>query len=514
MTKLKGSVGIINEKDDPSLNALKGDVVAFEHGLYNVKLRGTTTDTVLVRLPKQNLVKLNDDAESMRAALLKAVESQPSVSRHLQQRLETMQLEDEFSYLVKRHTNPSGFDPLPEREANCALVRFMQAYYIGKGSICTGGRQLTSFYLALSPFYSHLGGGRISPLIVGTTGDAFNWCQQQFEKSGTTRDALLVVKAFAYVQHRLDFVKENHDALLDAFCVSMYLIDFLKRRCNDDGSIQDTFRIYGSQKTPSLDRNQVLWCFCRVFLNLAIHVRNILDNERQYNVLFPDPYSTTVMEQTKIAKLIVSLRPDCPTSHLAAYVSHMDTKDFVDDDHKYKYMKNAYELAVSGKEVADCAGETLCQYIFHMIVAYWLPTSACETACTVGEIRERMRRANEFMEACESFVPSFLFFQGKQHEKACKAALNAFKVPNDMVVPKMDAYVYSSVRFEDKYYAPGGKYDRFAGRYRCASCSTQLLKTRSCARCGKVYYCSKECQKSHWRSSHKGSCVPKGSAKM
>ena len=37
----------------------------------------------------------------------------------------------------------------------------------------------------------------------------------------------------------------------------------------------------------------------------------------------------------------------------------------------------------------------------------------------------------------------------------------------------------------------------------CFRSATQL-----CGRCGSVYYCSKECQKMHWRHSHKQACSP------
>lgn len=507
MGKLKGAVGIVNVKDDPSLDCLKGDIIVSSKqndGLYSVKLRGALPETV-VRLPKQNLVKLKDDGESLRAALIKVADAHPS-ALHLKQRLVTMQLEDEFSYLVKRHTNQIGFDPLPEHEANEALVRFIQAYYSGGGCISTSGRKLTSFYKALSPFYTDLGQGRMSVLFTDTTsGEMMDWFLEQFEKTETF-DALFVVKAFAFVQHRLDFGEES-DSLIDAFCVSMYLITMLQRY-NDDGVIQEIFWKYGS-KEVTLDENRVLWCFCSVFLKLAIRARDRLD-ERQYNLLFPDPLGITIAEQIKVAEQIVRLRPDCPASHLAAYVALMDTKDFESlAQIREDYMKSAYQRAVAGKEVADQLGDPFFKYMFHMIVAYWLPTSECESTCTVAEIRERVWRANDFRDECESYVPSFLFFQGKQHEGACKAALNAFQLPDDMVVPKMNAYLYSSGRFDDKYYKSNGKYDQLAERYKCANCSAMLLKSRACARCGQVFYCSKACQTEHWRSSHRQSCLKK-----
>jgi hypothetical protein len=73
----------------------------------------------------------------------------------------------------------------------------------------------------------------------------------------------------------------------------------------------------------------------------------------------------------------------------------MDTKDFeVLTPVRDKCMEAAHYWAVAGKEAADNLGDPLYQYLFHMIVAYWLPRSTCKTTCTAGEIREKIRHAN------------------------------------------------------------------------------------------------------------------------
>ena len=40
----------------------------------------------------------------------------------------------------------------------------------------------------------------------------------------------------------------------------------------------------------------------------------------------------------------------------------------------------------------------------------------------------------------------------------------------------------------------------------CANCN-KTKKLKKCARCTIVYYCSTECQKSHWKT-HKPNCLP------
>ena len=48
----------------------------------------------------------------------------------------------------------------------------------------------------------------------------------------------------------------------------------------------------------------------------------------------------------------------------------------------------------------------------------------------------------------------------------------------------------------------------------CGNClapqgSTSAPKLSACARCGLVSYCSKDCQRAHWKVNHKQFCVTK-----
>lgn len=47
----------------------------------------------------------------------------------------------------------------------------------------------------------------------------------------------------------------------------------------------------------------------------------------------------------------------------------------------------------------------------------------------------------------------------------------------------------------------------------CANCTTESTKLAACARCGLVAYCSKDCQRAHWKASHKVACVAQPDAK-
>lgn len=47
--------------------------------------------------------------------------------------------------------------------------------------------------------------------------------------------------------------------------------------------------------------------------------------------------------------------------------------------------------------------------------------------------------------------------------------------------------------------------------FKCQQCSRQQkdlsTKLRRCGGCGETFYCSKECQQIHWKSSHKKTCT-------
>jgi len=48
----------------------------------------------------------------------------------------------------------------------------------------------------------------------------------------------------------------------------------------------------------------------------------------------------------------------------------------------------------------------------------------------------------------------------------------------------------------------------------CGNCSTpegneSAPSLSGCSRCGLVFYCSKECQRAHWKANHKHHCIPK-----
>ena len=516
MKRMKGGVALINLRDRPSVNMLEGDILSFEDGEYDVKLRGTEQ---VIRLSPENLVELSQqsdshrDGEFIRCALLEAARSEPD-AQWLREAVQAMELSEQFTYLILSNTNPVGFDPLPDEVQRQALVRYLGAKYFGRRAICTRGRDMTSFYLALSPFFSHKGGGSFETFQGQhrlTTGGVITWCQQLFADSSQSGklDASLIFRAYSFVESRKDFRKPG-DLLLDAFCVAFCVIQVLQG--HRLGTLQirepvlEEFRRYGMQ-TFDLQLDHVLWCFCQSLLSLGIVVRDMVDTP-SFNLLLPEPYGATVAEMAAIPRLMIQLRPNSPSSYLSAYIFFMDTKDLaVSAEH----MLSAHEMAMAGMNMAEEIGDPLYKYLFHMIVAYWMPTTANGTAVTAREVRSRVCMANDFKNRCRPYTPEFLFFQGKQHEGALLAMIKAFDVPDDMFLSQLDPYTYSSVRFvsNNKYYKPGGKFDRLKQRYHCANCSKQLAHVKFCMRCCKVAYCGKQCQTEHWKKYHKASCKPK-----
>lgn len=255
----------------------------------------------------------------------------------------------------------------------------------------------------------------------------------------------------------------------------------------------------------ALQQKDVLWSFCKLFLDIAILVRERLD-ERSYRLLLPVPYGDTHVEQAKIAELMVKLRPESPASYLAKHISLMDTKEYM--VHSNSWYDEAYKTAVIGKEKADCVGDPFYQHTFGLMVSFWLPTDVCKTPFKVGEIKEKLRQANEHKRRCESYIPYFFFSQAKQYKGACESTLEALNIPDDMILPKMSAFMYTSFRFDHQYFKPGGKFDGMAERHLCAHCAKQLLQLQKCGRCKKVFYCSRTCQVAHWKTGHKKSCKP------
>jgi len=514
-----------------ALKGLEGDISSCdEEGNYTLKVRGAR-DGKEIRVRACNIVELCELSEQVkyqediRAALLLEASARCD-AKYLKERILAMELCDEFSYIVIRNTTGT-FDPLSERAAAEALVRFVEAFYFGNGTVLVGGTSFTSFYKALNPFYEHKGAGQFEPFMGSvplSSGELFIHLQRIFSNSVDElgeRDEMVFFRAFSFVQNRMD-KRSKSDTLLDAFCVSFYAIQLLQGKISSMLSVQvgsassigKLFRTFGR---TDLKLDDLLWCFCILFLNTAIVVRDKV-SEQQYNLIFPDPYGYTLTEQAIIVGLVTELRPNCPQSYLSAYVMVMDTTDLVKDNgesEQRKFIEVAYHYAVSGLKLADEVGNPFYQYIFHTFVAYWLPTSAhAPIPYSFGEMKSRLRRANEFKTACAAYVPAFLFFQGEQYEQASKQVFKAFKdiISDDaqqLTFPLMDSYAYSSIRFNTRYYRPGGKFDRLLVRYQCANCSKQVAQRHECVRCRKVTYCGRECQRIHWKASHKAECKPR-----
>ena len=59
-----------------------------------------------------------------------------------------------------------------------------------------------------------------------------------------------------------------------------------------------------------------------------------------------------------------------------------------------------------------------------------------------------------------------------------------------------------------------GKKGQVPNTKACSNClapegSDSALKLSACTRCGTVVYCSKDCQRAHWKANHKQNCIAK-----
>ena len=63
-----------------------------------------------------------------------------------------------------------------------------------------------------------------------------------------------------------------------------------------------------------------------------------------------------------------------------------------------------------------------------------------------------------------------------------------------------DERLAASSKVKAKHQGSGGR------RYPCQNCGIQSVGCKSCSGCQKAHYCGKDCQKAHWKSSHKRQC--------
>jgi hypothetical protein len=374
---------------------------------------------------------------------------------YLGERILALELGDEFSFQLV--SNSKDKDSLPLEVEGNVLIRLVEAYYINQGDVVAHGRHLTSFHKTLYPFYKEeeVGNSIFSKVPGESFSEIFENTKAIFANGGAEK-ALLYFRAFCYAQHRLDYSPSKEDSLLDAFVVCFFVIQLLQGKIQDvnleAGSIHaiidDEFFNRKTHDDIDLTGEDLLWCFCNLFLKICIDIRR-RNGSTNYNQLLTAPFSVTIKEELMVARLCIDLRPESPMAFLSAYRMVLDTKRCLPQGMQEGWLQSAYEYAMKGLMKADAWGDPFFQYVFYVIDAFWLPTSMqSPTPYSFGEIKSRIRLAHEFKEECEGFCPKEQFWIAELHEALIQKILKNFPFDDEMEItfPLMDCRTFAPIR--------------------------------------------------------------------
>jgi hypothetical protein len=527
MSKLDGGVYIVNP------NGLRGDIIPLEHTSkvsseqqqqqqqtkYVVRLRGSNgteipvEDSELVEYTKSHFPEqpATKEEEDVRFHLCQKAEECDEF--FLQERMLAMELGDEFTYLLvsdsveqQEEGHESNDAVLPPEVEGSLFIRLLEAYFVGQGMMVANGRHLSTFSRALRPFWTDDGTGGFSRLSGTSSEEIFAQLNDIFD---TAENGTVIFRAFCYSHHRLDYHQhKEEDSLLDAYCVAFYVIKLLQgtipgKKTDFAALVDRELNAFGSGIEMTMD--DLVWCFCILFLRIGTDVRRY-KGVRSYNRIFPKPFELSMNEELFACQLAMELRPDSPVSFLPAYRMIIETKTLVPQPFQADWMRTAHDFAERGLESADRLGDPYYQYIFEMIMAYWMPTSINEpNPYTLGQIESRMNLANDLKKECLKIVPKYMFWIGEKHELSLRQMLRAHPIDRDteLTVALMDAFTYTSLHLQ-----PQRKNGVVQQKQSCAHCSKTVERRLQCGRCNDFQYCSKECQVAHWKSGHQNECVP------
>jgi hypothetical protein len=548
MMKYREGVKITNRN-----NAL-AEIISKVGDLYKVRVRGspdTDEENSSLEVKKKHLHFLSDDyEENMRKGLFKQHSSALGNAKaeikdddeddEIREQVFGFLLGDECGYLIWKHSNPNNLDGLPKEIEERVVTLLIEQYYILGGQLATGGRNLTSYCKALSPFLivkeeTVTGTRREANFQSGTpnTGkEIVSWFESLVLAKSPSKSASLFFRAFAFGQFLMDN-RSSDDSLLAAFYVVFSAIQMITGKgsshkmqsCQKEiqESIEAAFQTYGTEFQTKLKGKKkmscrhLLWCLCRLFLDLGLVVRDKIP-EKDYDMLLPNPYGDTVNEQLNIANLCMECREDHPSSFYAAHQMIMDVKDLVSPSVRNNLLADALKVARKGKAVAFEKSNSYYSFVFLLIESFWIPTSLWPQtdAVTYKCIKERLSQAQKFKEQCQDYTSE----QRLKHASANKHQLMAFlksaaKTSSISICEdnflissiQFEPYAYCSFRFANTpYYKLGGKFDRLATCYKCSYCSKTVSTIQHCSRCGKENYCNRDCQKKHWKNGHKKDC--------
>ena len=559
-----------------------------------------TINTINERISNKPTLPLTEEQiatkqeEDIRYHLTKLGEESDEI--YVEDRVITMEIGDEFTYTLVSNTieeekeqgeggngvMPSSAplpSPVPQTlpadvEGNL-LVRLLEGYFVGQGNVVTNGRHLNTYKRSLSPFYTEQSIGKFGYMKGSTSDEMFHQLHEIFNNEKSYNAGLLIFKAFGYAHHRFDYhnsQQDQDDYLLDAYCVVFYIIKLLQGTMifpgnNDDdhdnnnknsnsnnSNRQNSNNIntidYASLVNRDLDAfgsgvemtvDDLVWCFCILFLRLGTNVRRYIKPNNNYNKIFPKPFDLSMNEELYACQLAIELRPDSPVSFLPAYRMIIETKNLIPKPFQNDWMKTAYDFAERGLETAERWGDPYYQYMFEMVIAYWIPTTILEpNPYTLGQIESQINLANDLKKECLRIVPKYMFWMGEKHELSLRQMLRTHQPidrETELTVALVDAFTYEPLHLKKKKTPQATtsinniprsprppqkkKLDASPLLSRrnmmfmnsktgsessihtiCFHCSKSIERRFKCSHCKKSHLCSRECQAEHWQGCH------------
>lgn len=523
------------------------DVVAeYDDGWYQVSIRGSQGKSFRAR--RNDLIFLSHDhasieVEKKRRILFDRISNDSP--KYLKDRALAVELAEEVVYLLAKNTKQRG-DRLPEAVEHKVHARFVEAYYAGQGILLThnnGMMKYTGLLQSLNPFLSinvDASGQEVScQRYVGTTGSMV----KRFEElvlQDPSNSARLFFRAILYARFVEEHSEGPDDNRIDAFMLTFAAIQALQGNIASlrphkgaiEQSVDSFFADYGIDLHERLSQHKIptmvvpgshmhslhlLWCLCHMCLTIGFVVREKLIPESEFERLLPNPFGNTTDEQFKIGTYLIDSRPENPTSYLKVYDMIMDTITFRPPDIRGVWLENAYHIMRLGKDVATAVGDPFACHHFQTLFVLWMPTLCMplEDTVTVSEAMRMLAVAKQQKMECAPYLPECMFLRSKASKNAFLAFVKSFQLPDDDRMIKFPTFEYFVYRFHSvdcNYYLPGGKFDQLKTAFKCAHCSRLLVKRYVCSRCKKVDYCSKACQKEHWKA-HRCFCQTKGNNK-
>jgi hypothetical protein len=322
--------------------------------------------------------------------------------------------------------------------------------------------------------------------------------------------------------YRLEYHQEK-ESILDAYCVALYSIKLLQGKLDEFmnmqfGDVVEEELVHYKSDSVDLTADDLLWCFCILFMKISLHVRKTLGNA-ELDSMLATTYGHVSNEELLIANLAVGIRPESPASFLISYGTLMDLKPLVPPNLRENWMKTAFEFVTHGMEEAENWGDPYYKYMFQMIMAYWMPTTIYPSHYSHQQLLDRVHVANKWKQICKAEVPEHLLRMGEHHEECLQylLAIRSFDKDAPTMPPLVHAYRYPVPPLDGNVLQPqpssqassSNSSDRSSGGKSCHYCRKSYQTPIKCSRCGQVEYCSKICQATHWRASHGDECMPK-----